>query len=92
MIFLQPFHSEESENDSDLDSQIVQITTNLQLEDEEQKSFQQEAIASSGIFIVKNKSIISSWWHFLAIISLYYDILLRFQLFSLLLRKCSESY
>ena len=28
--------SEESENDSDLDSQIVQIITNLELEDEEQ--------------------------------------------------------
>ena len=31
--------SEESENDSDLDSQIVQIITNLEMEDEKQKHF-----------------------------------------------------
>ena len=51
--------SEESENDSDLDSQIVQIITNLQLEDEEQKGYQQEAIALLGMFVATNKSIIS---------------------------------
>ena len=49
----------ESENDSDLDSQIIQIITNLDVEDEEQKSFQQETIAPSGMFVVKSKSIIS---------------------------------
>ena len=49
----------ESENDSDLDSWIEQIVTNLELEDEEQKSFQQEAIVSPGIFVAKIKSIIS---------------------------------
>ena len=51
--------SEESENDSDLDSQIVQILIHQELEDEEQNSFQQEAIASTGMFVAKNKSIIS---------------------------------
>ena len=50
---------DESKNDSDLDSQIVQILINLELEEEEQKSFQQEAIALSGMFVAKNKSIIS---------------------------------
>ena len=48
-----------SENESDLDSQIVQIITNLELEDEEQKWFQQEAIASPSMFVAKNKSMLS---------------------------------
>ena len=45
--------SEVSEDDSDLDSKIVQIITNLELEDEKQISFQQENKASPGMSVTK---------------------------------------
>ena len=47
--------SEETENDSDIDSHVVKIINNLELEDEEQKSVYQEAITSPGMFVVKIK-------------------------------------
>ena len=56
--------SEESEQDSYLDSHIVQMITNQKLEDEEHRSFQQEAIASPHMFLAKNKRMISLWQHF----------------------------
>ena len=57
--------SKESENDSDLDSQIVQVIANLELKDEEQKvsarshNFirMRNLHTPTGMFVVKNKSI-----------------------------------
>ena len=40
------------ENDNDLDSHIEKIVSYLELEDEEQKGFQQEAIALPGMFMM----------------------------------------